>query len=78
MSKYAEIRSNYVDEDEGMVFIDAWYTDDDNEEGEVIAKVSIKTKKVEYLDKSAKSDDYAQEVINEVIEDIDKGEYDYE
>jgi hypothetical protein len=75
MSKYAEIRNDFYDEEEKKVYIDAWFTDDDNEEGTVIAKVNYKTKDVEYLDNNAKTDKYAQAVINETLKDIDDGDY---
>ena len=68
MSKWAEIRSDYYDEEEELQYIDAWLTDDDNEEGTVIAKVNIAAKEVEYLDPDARYDEYAQEVINEVLD----------
>ena len=67
MSKYAEVRSNYYDDIEGVQTVDAWKTDRDDEEGEVIAKIHLDTKEVEYLDPDAKHDDYAQEVIQEVL-----------
>lgn len=74
-SKWSEIKNDFCDEDEGKVYIDAWFTDDVDEEGEVIAKVDYKTKEVEYLDKIAKTDPYAQEVINETLKDIDNGDF---
>jgi hypothetical protein len=67
MSKYAEIRCDFYDNEEEKWFVDAWFTDDDNEEGTVIAKVNYKTKEVEYLDNDAKTDSLAQEVINETL-----------
>lgn len=76
MSKYTEIRNNFTDEDDKLTYIDAWYSDNDNEEGEIIAKVNLVTKKVEYLDEDAKADSYAQEVIQEVLKDIENGDYD--
>lgn len=75
MSKWSEIRNDFHDEDENKVYIDAWLTDDDNEEGEVIAKINYQTKEIEYLDEDAKNDKYAQEVIKEVLSDIDNGDY---
>ena len=67
MSKYAEIRNDYINEEENTVYIDAWLTGDDNEEGTVIAKVNLDTLAVEYLDEDAKTDDYAQEVIEDTL-----------
>lgn len=64
---WSEIRNNYYDEDEETVYIDAWKTDMDDEEGEVIAKVNARTKTVEYLDENVKTDPYAQEIIRETI-----------
>lgn len=75
MSKWAEIRNDFYDDEEQKVYIDAWETDDDNEEGTVIAKVDYKTKEVEYLDEKAKTDSYAQEIIKETFDDIDKNCY---
>lgn len=68
MSKYAEVQSNYYDDEEERQYVDAWFSDDDNEEGVVIAKINFATGEVEYLDEDAKMDSYAQEVISEVIE----------
>ena len=67
MSKYAEIRCDFYDNEEEKWFVDAWFTDGDDEEGTVIAKVNYKTKEVEYLDNDAKTDSLAQEVINETL-----------
>ena len=67
MSKYAEVRSDYFDDEEQAQYIDAWFTDDDYEEGIEIAKVHLDTKQVEYIDADARYDDYAQEIISEVL-----------
>lgn len=44
MSKWAEIRSDYYDDEEEKQYVDAWLTDDGNEEGKVIAKINLATK----------------------------------
>lgn len=68
MSKWAEIRNDHFDEEEKCIFIDAWETDNDNEEGKVIAKIyEDGNKGTIYLDKDAETDEYAQEMINEII-----------
>ena len=67
-SKYSDVRADFFDEKTQQYMIDAWLTDDPNEDGEIIAKVNIKTKKVEYLDEDAKTDVWAQEIIEEVLE----------
>jgi len=68
MSIWGEIRNEFEDDD-GIVCIDAYLTDDDNEEGKVIAKVNTVTLEVEYLDDRAKTDSYAQEMIQEILDD---------
>ena len=62
---WSEIRSNF--EDESIVHIDAWITPDDNEDGRVIANINKITGNVQYIDDRAKTDTYAQEIINEVL-----------
>lgn len=52
-----------------LYFVDAWRTDDENEEGTVIAKLDLADGTVEYLDEDAKTDEYAQEVIKEMLEE---------
>ena len=70
MSKYAEIRNDFVCEDSRHIYIDAWLTDDDNEEGIVLARINMDTKRIEYFDEDAKTDRYAQEIINETLSQI--------
>ena len=65
MNIWSEIRSDFQDGD--IVYIDAFLTDDDNEEVKVIAKVNVRTKEVEYLDDRARTDSNAQEEIEEVL-----------
>lgn len=65
---WSEIKSEYVDD--GYIFIDAWLTPDDNEGGSVIAKIYIESKEVLYNDDRAKTDRYAQEVIQEALNRI--------
>ena len=66
---YGEIRADYYDEKEKKYHIDAWETEDDNEEGKVIAKVDNKGL-VEYLDERAENDPYVQEVVAEALEEL--------
>lgn len=68
-SKWTEIRCDSFDEEEKCWLVDAWKTGDDNEEGEVIAKIS-ETGKVVYFDAEAKDDEYAKEVIAEKLKDL--------
>lgn len=69
MSKWTEIRCDFYDNEEEKWFVDAWLTDDDNEEGTIIAKIDLGNKTVEYLDADARYDEYVQEVIKEMLED---------
>lgn len=69
MSKWSEIRINFFDEEEKKWYVDAWLTDDANEEGAVIAKIDLYTGIVEYLDEDAKTDEYAQKEIREFLKD---------
>ena len=56
--------------DDGMIHIDAWVTEDGDEEGKVIAKIKESTGEVTYIDKRAKTDKYAQEIIKAILEDL--------
>ena len=67
-SKWSEIRCNYFDEEEEKYIVDAWKTCDDNEEGLAIAKIDLADKTVVYLDEDAKTDEYAQAVIREMLQ----------
>jgi hypothetical protein len=60
---WVEIRDDF--EEDGVTYIDAFTTSDDNEEGKVIAKVKSNGEVI-YLDDRAKTDSLAQEVINDV------------
>jgi hypothetical protein len=62
VSIWSEIRNGFEEED--IVHIDAWLTDNGNEGGKVIAKVNVRTQEVEYLDDRARIDSYAQEMIS--------------
>jgi len=62
---WSEIRSSFMMDN--FIFIDAWLTEDDNEEGKVIAKIDVKKREVIYLDDRAKFDPNAQEIICEEL-----------
>ena len=47
---WSEIRIDHFDELNQLYYVDAWLTDDDNEEGEVIARIYPATGYVEYVD----------------------------
>lgn len=81
MSKWSEIRNDFIDMNSNtlVVCVDAWLTDDDNEEGKTIARVIGKEMdngiyyEVIYNDNDAITDEYAQEMIAEA-KDIIKTE----
>ena len=68
MSKWSEIRIDHFDDIEGVWLVDAWKTDDDNESGVVIAEIHAYSEEINYIDPDAKTDEDAQEVIKEFLE----------
>ena len=68
-SIWKEIRCYFYDDEEHVWVVDAWLTEDDNEPGDVVAKING-SGKVTYLDKRAEKDPYAQEIIAEKIKSI--------
>jgi len=78
-NKWMAIQNEFIDEsgfEEGYVVmsIDAWITNDENEEGKVIAEIKLDLSSnettVTYKDEDAKTDSYAQEMIREGIETL--------
>ena len=72
-SIWSEVRNYYYDDEESLTYIEGWLTDDENETGTVLAKVSD-NKEVIYLDERAKTDEQAQEAIREVLFGLDEAE----
>jgi len=71
MSKWIEIRNDNFDEFERCITIDAWLTNNGEEQGKIIAKVFEDLNKgIIYLDKDAEEDKEVQIAINEAIEKI--------
>lgn len=68
-SIWSEIRDNF--EDDGILHIDAWTTEDENDEdGHTIAKINLSTGEVEYLDERARTDESAQETIQWHVDNV--------
>lgn len=67
-SNWSEIHDDF--EDEGFIYVDAWTTADDDEAGNIIAKINVQTKEVIYLDERARTDEFAQEVIQERLKSL--------
>ncbi len=59
--------SSDINHNGNIIDITAFLTDEDKEQGKVIAKVDVSSFEVEYLDKRAKTDRYAQDIINEIF-----------
>lgn len=74
MSKWAEIRIDFYDDNEEKWCVDAWKTDIDDEEGTVIAKID-NDGNVEYLDEDARYDEYVQDCIKEFKSEKEQGNY---
>ena len=74
---YSEVKCDYNNE-EGFWCVDAWRTQDGDEEGKVIAAIHETTGDIFYVEPEARISPYAQEVINEVVKNIkETGEWVY-
>lgn len=62
-SRFAEIVINHYDDIEQVFCVDAWETDDDNEEGRVIAKINLKGE-INWEDETAKDDPFVKEELD--------------
>lgn len=68
-SKWTELRDDH--EDEGILHIDGWLTeDDDDENGKTIVKIDTSTGKVLFVDQDARKDWLANEVIRQNLKEI--------
>jgi len=72
MSEYCK---GYIDEDEGLLYVDYWETEDNNEKSKVIAKINIHNLEVLYDDESHKNNPRTQAIINETKEELKTKEY---
>lgn len=68
---YAEVKTDHTDEDENVTYIDAFLTDDENEEGKVIAKVCRDTGKVFFMDNDQRWNPQISEAIVEILKEIE-------
>ena len=67
MSKWKTIMNNLTDGVETCIV--GWETEE-QEDGFTIAVIIHETKKIEYKDEDARTDEYAQRMIKEVLEEI--------
>lgn len=65
ISEYKEVRCNFLNEEDGFWRVDAWKTDDDNEEGRTVALIDSTSDRVIYLDPVARYDSRVAEIIKE-------------
>ena len=68
-SKFTEVRCDHLN-DENFWEVDAWETDNDNEEGKTVAYIDNLTKRVIYVDNDARFDPLVAETINLKKEEI--------
>lgn len=61
-SRFAEVEINHYDDIERAFCVDAWETDDDNEEGKVVAKINLKGE-IQWEDDTAKDDVFVKDTI---------------
>lgn len=67
-SKWVDIRCDAFDDNEEKYLVESWKSNE--KRGTVIAKLDWAANTVEYLDENVKTDDYAQTVIKEMMEDL--------
>ena len=73
---YAEVRNDYLDDADGFYRIDTWMTDDDNEEGKVVAYVHAKSGDAVICEPLAYGSRKVKEAIEELQREI-RMEYQY-
>lgn len=74
--KYAEVRNDYYSEQDNYWRIDAWETDDDNEQGKVVAFVNGTTGDVAYVDCADSMQPEVIEAISQLKHDIEANKLD--
>lgn len=73
VTAYSELRNDFVDD--GKVHIDGWKSDDDNEQGKVLAVIDLESQRVEFKDEEAQQSAQVHQFVKETIDQIKKGEY---
>ena len=71
MKAITEIRTDFID-DENIRHIDVYFDNDDNSEGKTVAMVCLDTNKVLYMDNDYRVNDRVKEVIEEILNSINK------
>lgn len=71
---FAEIRMDFYNDQTNKTSIDAWHTDDDNEEGRVLGWYNHTTNSIEWsndITEEEKSDPYLAETINDFTQSLE-------
>ena len=71
----SEYNTGYIDEDFGLLYVDYWETEDNNEKSKVIAKINIHNLEVLYEDETHKNNPKTQAIINDAIEELKTMEF---
>lgn len=69
-ANFSEVRCDYFDEASNWWCVDAWRTDDNNEEGVVVAHINPDTFEVDYVLPWYKEDSLIHETIKEKLKEI--------
>ena len=72
MRKIAEVRTDYIDEENNAQSVDIFFTDDDMEEGVVACEVCLDTGKVFYKDNIYRAYSEVRDAIKEIKGSITK------
>ena len=70
MKPFAEVRCNFYSEILKVWFVDAWRTDRDDEEGQVVATIDPDCFEVTYRRKAYKDDPLVREVIKDKLREL--------
>jgi len=71
----SEYRTHHIDKDKGFLYVDYYKTEDQDEEGKVIANIDIHNLDVFYEDETHKNNPRTQAIINEAKEKLKTMEF---
>tara|TARA_R110002072_G_scaffold260422_1_gene418896 strand:+ start:176 stop:736 length:561 start_codon:yes stop_codon:yes gene_type:complete len=71
----SEYRTHHIDKDAGFLYVDYYKTEDQDEEGKVIANIDIHNLDVFYEDETHKNNPKTQAIINETKEKLKTMEF---
>ena len=70
-----EYRTHHIDKDEGLLYVDYYKTEDQDEEGKVIARIDIHNLDVFYEDETHKNNPTTLSIIDEAKEELKTMEF---